>query len=226
MEPTRGCSVADVYLYADESGNLDYDAPHTNSQESPYFGFGTAVFEGEHGSELWDGLQLRARLESRGLNLPKGFHAKNDSHSTRDEMFALLAGQAPRIDTTFLWKPGAYPSVRARGEMYLYKMAWFQHFKYVGPRVAAPHDRLFVVAGSFGTKARQTEARGALSDVCDQINREIVLCVWDSSSSWGLQLADYALWAVHRDLQGRVCSWYASAVQPSLRSRFMPWGRE
>ncbi len=45
---------------------------------------------------LWQGLQLRCALEQRGLKLPKGFHAKNDSHATRDEVFAVVGEQGPR----------------------------------------------------------------------------------------------------------------------------------
>ena len=40
----------DVYLYADETGNLDYGGA-TKQGASPYFGFGTAVFIGDHGVE-------------------------------------------------------------------------------------------------------------------------------------------------------------------------------
>nr|WP_247600891.1 DUF3800 domain-containing protein [Cellulomonas hominis] len=211
-------------MYADETGNLDYEGDGKEGA-SPYFGFGTAVFDHDHGSELWEGLLLRADLESRGLNLPKGFHAINDSNHTRGDMFELIKQQAPRIDTTFLCKANAYDYVKQRGQMYLYKMAWFQHFKYVAPRVATAEDRLFVIAGSFGTKSRQTQARLALADVCDQMRMNIVLCIWDASSSWGLQVADYALWAVHRNLLGRPCYWYEESVLPTLHSTFKPWGR-
>jgi len=215
--------VADIYLYADETGNLDCDGEGKQGA-SAYFGFGTAVFDHDHGAELWNGLRLRAELERKGLNLPRGFHAINDSHVTRNEMFEVIAQQAPRIDTTFLLKANARDCIRQRGQMHLYKMAWYLHVKYVAPLVAGPADRLFVIAGSFGTRSRQTQAREALSDVCVQLDREIVLCVWEASSSWGLQVADYALWAVHRNLLGKDCRWYGTAVRPTLGSTFTPWG--
>ena len=215
--------VADIYLYADESGNLDYEGDGKEGT-SPYFGFGTAVFDHAHGSELWNGLRLRASLEERGLNLPKGFHAINDSSHTRGQMFDEIARQAPRFDTTFLYKAGAYPYVKARGQMYLYRMAWYQHFKYVAPRVATKNDTLYVIAGSFGTRSRQTQAREALDAVCQQVEIASVLCIWDASTSWGLQVADYALWATHRNLLGRNCHWYESCVNPTLATTFRPWG--
>lgn len=100
------------------------------------------------------------------------------------------------------------------------------HFKEIARQIASKGDRLIVVAGTFGTHKRRAQAEAALADVCSQIDRDITLCVWDAASSWGLQVADYALWAVHRDLEGRVCDWYEPYVKPHLESVFTPWGRE
>ena len=71
-------------------------------------------------------------------------------------------------------------------------------------------------------------AGDVLADVGAQAapDREIVLCGWDASSAWGVQVADYGLWAVQRDLDGRPCSWYRSAVLPTLGSTFTPWGKK
>lgn len=135
--------MADVYMYADETGDLDMSG---SVKASKYFGFGTAVFPDGHGNRLWEGLQLRCQLEAKGVRLPRGFHAKNDSHSTR-------AGYAQ-----------------------------------VGDRIIVP-------------------------------------CIWDAPSSWGIQVADYALWAVQRQLEGRTGKWLDTCVEPTLRSIFMPWGK-
>lgn len=216
--------MADVFLYADETGNLDYGGAG-KSGASPYFGFGTVVFPEDHGTELMQGLRLRADVTEQGVHLPRGFHAVNDSTRTRTQMFDVIRQQAPRIDTTFLYKDGAYPAVRAKGQMHLYKMAWYLHFKEIALQVARPSDRLFVVVGTFGTSARRSEAKSALHDVCQQVQREIVLCVWEAGSSWGLQVADYCLWAAHRSLVGGTEGWYRSAVAPTLKSAFTPWGR-
>lgn len=215
--------MADVFFYADETGNLDYGGSGKHGA-SPYFGFGTAMFAGEHAEENWDAQVLRAHLEERNVRLPKGFHAKNDAWPTRQEVFGMLRLQAPRIDTTFLAKSNAYESVRTRGEVYLYKLAWYLHLKYLCESATTPADRLYVVVASFGTHARATAAREAVDGVCHQMNRDIVLCVWDAGSCWGLQAADYALWAVHRNLVGGKHEGYARDVEPLVQSRFLPWG--
>lgn len=217
--------VADVYMYADETGDLDMAG---SPGSSTYFGFGTAAFPDGHGQQLWEGLQLRCRLEKAGLHLPRGLHAKNDSHSTRQQVFDLIAQQKPRFDTTFLVKSKAYDVVKSAGEIRLYKLAWFLHFKEIARQVSKPGDTLYVIAATLGTKRKATSARDALRDVCTQVatDRDIVLCVWDASSTWGVQVADYGLWAVQRDLEGRPCAWLPTHVGPTLQSLFCPWGRE
>lgn len=211
-------------MYADETGDLDMTGlPGT----SRYFGFGTAVFEGDHGRELMQGLQLRAELEQGGVNLPRGLHAKNDSHRTRDDVFDLIRLQSPRFDTTFLYKANAYGRVKDAGPTRLYKLAWYLHFKEIALRVSKPGDTLYVVAASLTTHRKTMNARDALSEVCVQTagGRQIVLCIWDAPTAWGIQVADYGLWAVQRVLEGRPCKWYDDCVQPTLRTTFMPWGQ-
>jgi len=211
-------------MYADETGDLDLSG---SDKSSTYFGFGTAVFPDAHGQQLWEGLQLRCRLEKAGLHLPRGMHAKNDSHATRQQVFDLVAAQAPRFDTTFLLKAHAYDGVGHTGELGLYKLAWFLHFKEIARQVSEPGDTLYVIAATLGTRRRATSARDALREVCEQLatDREIVLCVWDAASSWGVQVADYGLWAVQRELEGRTSRWLETHVHPTLRSVFCPWGR-
>lgn len=214
----------DAFVYADESGNLDYEGAEKDGA-SDYFGFGTAIFEGDHSVEMWDGHVMRAALSGRGIDMSKGFHAKDDTWEVRNSMFALLCNQQPRIDATFLLKSGAYDDVRAKGEIWLYKYAWFLHLKYICEKVARPEDHLYVVVGSIGTKARKTAAESAVRDVVDQMSQTITLCVWPASTTWGLQVADYALWAVHRKLRGSPLKNYDEDVAPLVKSTFMPWGR-
>lgn len=220
--------MADIYIYADETGNLDYNVSGKQGS-SNYFGFGTAVFDGAHAEAIWAGTTLRASLEagdgtSTGVNLPRGFHAKNDSHTTKVQMFGEIARQAPRFDATFLKKANAYDYVQQRGDMYLYKLAWYQHLAYLAPKISNDGDVLYVVVASFGTKKRQALATAALHDVCQQTNRTFVLCAWDAATSWGLQVADYGLWAMQRHLEGRSGTWFKEYVSPTASTFRTPWG--
>ncbi|AYX81309.1 MULTISPECIES: DUF3800 domain-containing protein [Corynebacterium] len=216
-----------VYLYADETGNLDYTGT-PNPQgggASTYFGFGTATFSTDHhGDNLLQGLHLRAQCAKQNMKLTRGFHAVDDSARTRNEMFQEIKRQAPRFDTTFLYKSNAYESVKQAGPMRLYKMAWYLHLKEIALQVSRPEDELFVIVAEFGTKGIRKAAFEAVHDVCQQIKRNITLCVWTSQSAWGLQVADYGLWAVQRHLEGKKCSWYKPCIEPTLASTFTPWG--
>nr|WP_230308887.1 DUF3800 domain-containing protein [Corynebacterium sp. HMSC068G04] len=217
-----------VYLYADETGNLDYHgSPNPRGGgASTFFGFGTATFcSDNHGDDLLGGLHLRAKGSKAGIKLTRGFHACDDSHRTRSEMFAEIKRQGPRFDTTFLYKANAYQTIKDAGPMRLYKMAWYLHLKEIAARVAAPGDELFVVVAEFGTKGIRRAAYEAVEEVCQQIDRNITLCVWTAQSSWGLQVADYGLWATQRILEGKTCTWYEPCIKPTLRSVFTPWGR-
>lgn len=215
--------MADVYLYADETGDPDMSGA---AGTSTYFGFGTAVFEDDHGQALWEGQELRCHVERKGVRIPKGFHAKNDSHATREEVFATIANQAPRFDTTFLYKARAFERVKMAGKVRLYKLAWYLHFRALIDQISVPGDTVYVIAANLTLRSKYETAHDALNDVCNQFgaDREIVLCVWDSPSAWGLQVADYGLWASQRILEDRNCAWFDPVVKPNLRTAQTPWG--
>ncbi|RKT82708.1 hypothetical protein SAMN05421805_104179 [Saccharopolyspora antimicrobica] len=213
-------------MYADETGNLAYEGAGQNGNPA-YFGIGTVVFEADHGEALFRGLRLRVDVAQSDSHFAKGFHAVNDSTETRTAMFDLISDLAPRFDTTFLYKPNAYQGVRERGEMWLYQYAWELHFKTISQQVTKVGDRLVVIVASFGTRKRAAAARKAWEQVCSEFapnQREIVFRSWDAPSSFGIQVADYGLWAVQRQLERGNCHWYEQAVKPTLQSCFRPWG--
>ncbi|MBB2749230.1 UNVERIFIED_ORG: hypothetical protein FHR35_009143 [Microbispora rosea subsp. rosea] len=215
--------MSEVFMYADETGNLDYNIAGGGSK---YFGIGTATFEGDHHLALWEGHRLRLAHSRAGLAFPRGYHAKNDNHRTRTEVYDVIKAQAPRFDTTFLAKENAYDSVRSKGDLYLYRMAWYLHFKEIAKQVTAQGDTLYVVVATLGTSARKRAFEAAIREVCEDhapSRRDVVVCHWDSCTSWGLQVADYGLWAVQRKLE-RGDDSFMEAVQPTLRTFFTPWG--
>lgn len=215
------------YIYVDETGNLDMSVHKKDA--TPIFGIGTATYKGHHGQHLWDGLQLRLELEAAGIRLPNGFHAVVDRPSTRHRVIDLILSQAPRLDATLLRKEGAYPYVKVKIKdthgIYLYKEAWFLHFKYILERIPMG-SKVFVIAGTLGSRKEAAAARAALDDVCVQFatRREITLCTWDSSTSWALQVADYAAWSAYRHATRDRCDYY-TRLGGLFRSTFMPWGR-
>ena len=214
----------DVYIYADEYGDLDFSG---NPRAAHYFGIGTATYAGPHGDALAQGLELRCRLEARGVSVPQGFHAVNDSGQTRHEVFAVLRSQRPRFDATFLAKSEAQRHLRTAPKTYMYKLALYLHLKWIIPRVAPTQGTVYVVLGSLQTAGKRQSVHAAVSDVCAQVDlpfAQVVPCIWDAPSSWGIQAADYGLWAIQRSLERGDDSWPDAYVQPTLGSNFLPWG--
>lgn len=213
--------MASVYVYLDETGSLDY-----RSSAGPRFAVGSATFAGDHKDAMWAGFDLRTRLESRGIHLERGFHAVDDSHATRAEVFGIIAAHPCRFDSTYLTKAKAYPSVQAKGKPYLYQMALYQHLKHVVPQVSKDGDEVYVIAGTIHLVRNTVKAaRAALTSVCQQLAgaRAITPCLWEARSSWGIQVADYCLWALQREMDGKPCRWYPSVVAPVLASNYGPW---
>lgn len=213
--------MTNVYMYADETGTLDYGGG------SRYFGIGTATWQTDPAAYLWQGERMRFGHAAAGVECLKGYHAKDDSRVTRTEVYQVIKDQAPRFDTTFLAKANAYPQVSARGQTYLYQLAWYLHFKEIARQVTGGGDTLHVAVATLGTAARRTAFKRAIDNVCQQVAPwlgNMVVAHWESATCWGLQVADYGLWAVQRRLERGDDQWMW-AVQPTLASEFLPWGR-
>lgn len=220
--------MSTYYIYVDETGNLDTD--ETKKDVTPYFGIGTAMFIDDHSRQLWEGTELRIQLEREGIRLPQGLHAVNDRRATRHRVIDLILKQEPVLDATLLKKANAYNSVRRaieREPTGLYGYAWRFHFDFLMKYKIPKDANVVVIAGTLGTKKQAQLARRSIEDMCDihRGNREITLCVWDSPTSWGLQVADYAAWSSYQVSVGRDCPYY-KRLQPLVRSIYRPWTRE
>ncbi|MDP9800359.1 hypothetical protein J2S49_000435 [Arcanobacterium wilhelmae] len=214
--------MSDYFIYLDETGTPDYS--HSGGNELPYFGFGSVIYSGEHGSAIWDAHVLRASLEDRGVATPHGFHAKNDTWATRSEVFALIAQHKLSFDATLLYKDNACGYVKEEGKARLYKMALYLHLKYLCTEVFSPGDRLYVVLATISTKSFRESAKVAFVDIVNQMPQQITPCFWDSDSAWGLQAADYLLWATQRRIKGKPIAQDVQWIQPSTNSVRFPWG--
>lgn len=95
------------------------------------------------------------------------------------------------------------------------------HFKEIARRVTSGGSTLYVAVATLGTKARRRAFQQAIEEVCQYRSPrwcEVVVAHWDSATSWGLQVADYGLWAVQRRLE-RGDDKYMWAVQPHAELR-------
>lgn len=222
--------MADVYLYLDETGDLDVSG---KAKASPYFGLGSAMFVGEHAQQVWEGMRLRLNLEAENLRLPDGMHAYKDKPTVRHRVLNLIARHRPRIDVTLLKKDRAYPSVQAKmrnNKFYIYQYAWYVHFRYLARFIIPRHlehesDRAYIVVATLGTGEQKEAARQAIESVCKQFPKlNMTVCIWDNKTAWGLQVADYALWTTHRRVRDGRCKYY-HRIHPLIKTVYRPWER-
>lgn len=212
--------MREIYIFADETGDLGY-----TESSSKFFGFGTVTIENEFAQILWDGFKLRCELEKQGFDLKAGFHAKDDKYSIKKDIYALISKMDLKYDFTFLNKANVYSSVKSRGELGLYKLAWFLHFQYLVRENINEEVRLVVIVADIQTKAKKRDLRAALNDVASQFPLvHTSLLVWSSQSSWGLQLADYGIWSAQRNLIHGKCEFWNEHISKLTRSNFRPWG--
>lgn len=218
-----------IYIFGDETGDTAYS--YTTSTKgggaSKYFGVGTATYtEQELPQALTDGMRLRVQLSASNPTLiTNGFHACDDSNTTRTQVFGLIKDNPPRFDATFLAKHNAYNSVKDKGGLYLYKYAWYLHLQYVINQCSNKSDHVVLVLAEYGTKNLHNTVLNAVQDICAQVDRKITPCIWRSPTCLGLQIADYGMWAIQRKLNKGECHWYNDAIAPHLETQFFPWGK-
>ena len=216
----QDADMANIYVFADETGDLGYNS----EKGSKYFGFGTATYSADNSPNFREAFKLRCELEARGISIKEGFHATHDRWAIRDEIFRLIATESPRFDLTFLNKTNAYSYVRARGDLHLYGLAWGMHFRTIAQQVASAEDVIYCVMGDIQTKAKKREIESVVREIAEQVpDRKIVPIIWNSKSSWGLQVADYGLWEAQRRLNNEKTEWWGSCIQPLHQSFFLPW---
>ncbi|NLN74884.1 MAG: DUF3800 domain-containing protein [Armatimonadetes bacterium] len=191
--------MARVYIFGDESGNLDF---RNGQGASKYFIVSTVTL---HDCAVGNDLtELKRRLHWEGYPVNDYFHAVADKQVVRDKVFELLCQHEFRVDATLLDKPKTVPHL-ASDEIRFYKQAWYLHLKYLVPRVVASDDEVFLIAASFGTKAKKTAAHNALRDVIAHVapSRTFEVAFWPASTDPCLQVADYCCWAIQRKWESK-----------------------
>lgn len=199
-------AMARKYLFADESGNFDFKDHHRYPGASKYFAVGTILFDNEEDRKALarDMLDLRHTMIDNGLPLNGSFHATEDKQAVRDGVFEVLSRNEFKADVTILEKARAQPHLYSSDDRF-FQYAWYFHFKYFARGYFQPDDDLTVMTATLGTKAKQRLFRESVENVISQftdfrVKRRVLS--HPCASDFGLQAADYVLWAVMRDVEG------------------------
>lgn len=190
-----GQMVMRKYVYADESGNLDFSL---KAGASRFFIVTTVMLEDHAIAAELSG--LRRDLAWQGHKLPRGFHATEDSQAVRDAVFGVIQSHRFRVDSTIIEKRKSQPQWRT-SELRFYQYTWLYHMRYITPRiVTSAQDEVLLVAATVGTKQKAASFNQAIEDVVRQSapNTAMKSAYWPAYSDVCLQIADYCSWAIQR----------------------------
>ncbi len=203
-----------VYVFGDESGNLDFS---NNQGASRYFILTTVMMENcSVGDAL---LQLRRELAWKDVLLTEQFHAASDRQEVRDYVFESIAGFDFRVDATILEKRKTVERYRCDVSEF-YRLAWWFHLKYVGQAVHRD-DKVLLVAASLGERKKKQ----AFSDAFDAVALQTVshadfhTAFWHDATDPCLQVADYCGWAIQRQWERHDDRSYA-LIEHKIASEF------
>lgn len=214
--------MADYFVFVDETGTPDFT--EGNSRDLPYFGFGSLVVIGDHSEMLWEIGVLRLALNEQGVELPAGFHTKDDSWNVRTQLLSLLDRYNIKLHSSFYLKKEALSNVGEVDKERFYKWALYCHMKALCEEVIPQDAKVYFVLATIGTARMRKFAREAAQDIANQMPQNVVVCFWDASTSFGLQVADLLLWCTQRDLMGRQVKQHNQLVAPLIAPVSTPWG--
>lgn len=187
---------------------------------SRYFMLGTIATEDcGFGHTLTD---LRRELCFFGFE-GRAFHATSDRQAVRDRVFPILADSGVRFDVTIFEKRNALPHLQQNPARF-YQTAWYQHLKFVAPRVVGRDDELLVVASELQIERKKRQILDAIHDVVRQVGvaaRAEAIFVAASSDPC-LQAADYLSWAVQRKHESGDDRSY-NQIAHLIQSEFFPF---
>lgn len=181
-----------VYLFFDESGNLDF-----SPNGSRYFIFGalTTRTPAAFSRQL---SELRYGLLDRGVEL-EAFHAAEDRQAVRDEVFRLITSIGGfDLDFTVVEK-GIVPEA-ARDEVQFYPGFAGRLLRQVFSRYTDPDERIILITDRLPMKRRRQAVEKAFKTYLRQElgDRPFSVLHHSSAGHSGLQAADYCTWAVYR----------------------------
>lgn len=185
-----------VYLFFDESGNLDFSPNGSN-----HFCFGALTLR-DPGPLSAAFTRLRYAMLEQGVEM-EYFHAAEDRQAVRDQVFAALAEAGDfEVDLLVADKRRMHPALRDPFEFYcklgyVLMEAVLDRFRHLDEPIVVITDTLPLQRERKAlSKAFRMAIRGTLGD------RPFCIVHHPSAAHAGLQAVDYCTWAMQRKLRG------------------------
>lgn len=187
-----------LYVYLDESGNLDFSNNPGATEWLVLTSLSTT--QPSEGTDAY--FELRHQLYQSGLDDQHEFHATEDLQHVRNQVFDLLQKlQLARIDSLAIQKRKLVPEYRAAKDFYPFAMEYL--LKYVFDERgadASQFDHVIVCIDRPNAPKGQKKpliqgVKQCLKAILGNINYSLVFA--PSLSHPYLQFADYCCWAVY-----------------------------
>jgi hypothetical protein len=187
-----GTSALAVFLFFDESGNLDFSRNGTK-----YYVFG-ALTTRDPAALLRPLSDLRYRLIAQGMDL-EAFHASEDRQVVRDEVFDVLSTCGGfEFDAVIVEKRKVNPVLHDQVRFYVQFADYL--LSYVFRRHSDPNDRIVVLTGRLPVKRKKQAVEKVFKSYIRQNlgGRPFNVLHHSMGSHACLQAADYCTWAVYK----------------------------
>ncbi len=205
-----------MYVFLDESGNLDFSTKGTR-----YFVLTSVIMKRP--------FQMNDALDSYkydcieyGLEQER-FHCAEDNPHVRGRVFEVISNRLDGvdIDSMVVEKRKTGPALTA--EIRFYPEMLGRLLKHVFTRSSfAAADEVIIITDTIPVKKRRQAIEKAikltLADMLPEGSRHRILH-HDSRSHYGLQVADYCCWAIFRKREKGNNS-YFDHIKPAVRSEF------
>ena len=205
-----------VYVFLDESGNLDFSSSGTRffvltsvSTRRPF------RVNGELDSFKYDCIEY-------GLEEEK-FHCAEDNSYIRNRVFGIIGGclRGMEIHSLIVEKPKTGPALRNETRFYPEMLGHL--LKYVmRSRFHTKADEVIVITDTVPLKRRRQSVEKAVKQTLGNMlpqRSSYRILHHDSRSHYGLQVADYCCWAIFRRWE-RGDETHYSLIHPALQSEF------
>jgi hypothetical protein len=200
-----------LYLFLDESGNLDFTDNGTR-----HYCFGTLATRDPSVLDLAL-TRLRYEMIEEGLEL-ECFHATEDRQAVRDRVFQVLTELGGfEFDAVIVEKRKADPSLQ--DELRFYPHFANELLRHVFQRYPDPDEKIIVITDRLPIKRDRKAVEKAFKTYIRQHlgDRPFSILHHQSSAHPGLQASDYCMWAVARRWRNGDERSYR-LIQPFIRS--------
>lgn len=189
-----------LYLFLDESGNLDFSPNGTR-----YFMLSCVVKERPF--EAYKELnELKYDLVECGVEL-EYFHATENKQTVRDKVFNVILGhlEGIKVESVVVEKRKVKPELRSE-EFFYPTMLGGLISHIVGKNTVIPFNEIIIFTDRIPVNKKRDAVEKAINKTLasilpDNITHRILH--HDSKSNMDLQIADYCCWAVQRKWQSK-----------------------